>query len=150
MWHRRLIMGFFHPYCDGVEVMEKRLLPLPHVEAHRARESVAQLHLQKIWFRGTFFGSHILSVSNICHPPKPSNGCKAPLLTSLRTLQSCFFLLLLCVFLSPREGRGTMADISTPKHVPTGGPSPGVKQKKKKKKAVSDFAPEALMHDRHR
>lgn len=66
---------------DRLDVMEKYLIALcSHVEAHRSEESIAQLHL-RIVFHGTFFRSHILSVSNVDHKAKPSTDPKAPLLT---------------------------------------------------------------------
>lgn len=73
--------GGVHPYCDSLDVMEKYLIALcSHVKAHRSEESIAQLHL-RIVFHATFFGSHILSVSNIEYTAKPSADHKAPLLT---------------------------------------------------------------------
>lgn len=98
-----------------------------HVEAHRATEAVAQL--QSFFFHGTFPGSHTLSVPNICDSLKPNTAHhKAPLLTSLGT--SITMLIFTAVrFLSTTEGRGTIAGISSPKRVPTGVPSPGVKWK---------------------
>lgn len=50
-------------------------------------------------------------------------------------------------FLSPRDGRGTIADISSPKHAPTGVPSPDVKWKEP---AVWEFYAGVPVHDRHR
>lgn len=47
-------------------------------------------------------------------------------------------------FLSPREGRSTIADISSPKHVPTGVPSPDVKWKEP---AVLGFYPGTPLPD---
>lgn len=70
-----------------------------------------------------------LRVSNIYDSPKPNAAHhKAPLLTSLGT--SITMLVFTAVrFLSATEGRGRIADISSPKRVPTGVPSLGVKWK---------------------
>lgn len=79
-------LGFFpHPYCHSLE--EKYPIPLSsHVEAHRATESIAQLHLQRFFFHGTFSGSHILRVSCIYCSPKPNTAHHtAPLVTSIKS-----------------------------------------------------------------
>lgn len=95
--------GFFpsYPYCHSLE--EKYQIPLSsHVEAHRATESIAQLHLQRFFFHGTFSGPQILRVSCIYKTQHCTSYSTVGDFNKERALR-CWFLLQ-CVCCHPETG----------------------------------------------